>query len=108
MKRLVVLFALAGLSIASAKTYTVLIGEPAVVGNVQLKAGHYKVNIEGAKATLTSVASKKEAIEATGAAGTADKKFKETVVQLSKDSSGQIRLREIDFGGTSTKVEFNQ
>jgi hypothetical protein len=107
MKKFIVLFAAAGLSIASAKTYTVLLDRPAMAGNVQLKPGHYKVNVEGTTATLADVKKAKD-VEATGQVASADRKFPETTLQFSQDNNGQSRVHEIDLGGTTTKVQFNQ
>ena len=62
MKKLVVTFALLGLSIASAKSYSITLSNPAVAGNLQLKPGDYKVKLvepEG-KAVFTDMVSGKK------------------------------------------------
>jgi hypothetical protein len=106
MKKMFVVFALSGMAILSAKTYSVTIGEPAIVGTSTLKAGSYKLKIDGNSATLTDA--KGSAVEATGVAASADRKFTDTAVAMSTDTSGQNHVQEIDLGGTRTKVSFNQ
>jgi hypothetical protein len=51
--------ALSGMTLASAKTYNVNLIAPATAGAVQLKAGEYKLNIDGRVAKFTSVETNK-------------------------------------------------
>ncbi len=47
MRKLILLFAVAGLSVAGAKSYDVTFGSPAVLGAVQVPAGQYQLKYEG-------------------------------------------------------------
>ena len=51
--------ALSSMTLASAKTYNLNLIAPATAGTVQLKAGQYKLNIEGRVAKFTSVETNK-------------------------------------------------
>ncbi len=42
------------LSIAAAKTYDITLSSPVKAGSVQLKAGDYKIAIDGTKVTFTN------------------------------------------------------
>src|ERR1035441_8111493 len=43
------------LSVASAKTYDILLSSPTKAGNLQLKAGEYRLTVNGTKAIFTDV-----------------------------------------------------
>jgi hypothetical protein len=47
MKNLLLAFTLLGVSIASAKTYSITLTSPAAIGNSQLKSGEYKLELKG-------------------------------------------------------------
>jgi len=88
----------------SAKTYEITITAPTKAGSVQLKAGQYKVKVEGSNAIFTEMDSAKS-LTTPVKVETCDKKFDDTTVQITKD--GDInRLEEIDLGGSKTKLEF--
>ena len=98
-------FALAGLSIASAKTYHVTISDPSVVAGVQLKPGNYKLNLEGSKVLFIGNR-EKLAAEANATKETSPKKFEYTSVDF-KVTGGKYRIESISLGGTRTKLDFN-
>ncbi len=94
--------ALASLGVASAKSYEITLGSPAKLGANQLKAGQYKVKVDGNQATLTDLQSLKSytvpvTIEHNG------QKFDQTTVQTrSKDGVDQVF--QITLGGSDTKL----
>jgi hypothetical protein len=106
MKKFFVVAALAicSLSIVSAKTYEIILSSPTKAGNVELKAGQYKLKVDGANATFTDVNSAKSFTTPVKVQN-GDKKFDDTKVQTTKD--GNIdKIEEIDLGGSKTKLGF--
>ena len=69
------------------------------VGTTQLKAGDYKVEMQGDKAVFKSGG--KTVAEVPATMGASDKKYVYTSLS-SKDS----KLNEIDLGGTKSKIVF--
>jgi hypothetical protein len=104
MRRLLVVLDLASLAIVSAKTYEISLSAPTKAGSVQLKAGVYKLKVDGSNATFTEVNSQKS-FTTPVKVQTADKKFEDTTVQATKDNEGD-RINEIDLGGSTTKLGF--
>lgn len=98
--------ALASLSIASAKSYDIILSSPTKVTNVQLKPGEYKVQVQGSNAIFTDVESGKK-FTAPAAMKTADKKFDVTAVDTDKKADAD-HMQAIELGGTNTKIEFNE
>jgi hypothetical protein len=95
------LFGLATLTLgiaAAADPYTVQLTDTFSVGKAELKAGDYKVEMQGDKAVFTS-GKKIVAIPATLAK--TEQTFDSTVV-----ISQRTQLREIDLGGTQEKIVF--
>jgi len=95
---------LAGLPVASAKSFDVTIGEVSVVHNLRLKAGDYRLKLEGSNAIFTDADgnSFKTAVNVEQET----KKFPDTEV-LSTNDAGHERIEEIQLGGTKTKLKFN-
>ena len=95
---------LSSLGIASAKSFDVVLGAPAMAGSTELKAGEYKLKVEGTQATF---------IEADGGKSvtvpvkieTADHKFGQTSVETS-NQNGMDNIHTIDLAGSNTKLEF--
>jgi hypothetical protein len=100
-KKVLFTFAVVGLAVASAKSYTVNLYQTATIGKTELKAGEYRVDVNGDTATIRNgqfhgqVPVKVE---------TSDKKFPTTVVRLSDTG----KVQEIRLGGTTTKLVFNE
>jgi len=86
--------ALASLSIASAKSYDIVLSESAQAGTVQLNA--IFTNVETGKSVTTPVK-----VENTG------KKHDETAVD-STHESGANKLQAIELGGSDTTIEFGE
>ena len=101
-KKLVVsLIAFAGMALAAGKKYDLKLYEPAMVGNTQLKAGEYRVEVDGDKAVIKGYKLEKSATIKQEAA---DQKYDTTTVRLSAGEKPQIK--EIRLGGTKTKLVF--
>jgi hypothetical protein len=95
--------AFAGMALAAGKTYDLKLYEPAMVGNTELKAGEYRVEVTEGKATIKGGKVQKEAAVKVE---TADSKYNSTTVRLSAGEKPQIK--EIRLGGTKTKLIFSE
>jgi hypothetical protein len=95
---------LSSLGIASAKSFDVVLGAPTMAGNVQLKAGEYKLKIEGSQAVFTDAESSKS-FTVPVKVENADKKFDQTTVETTSQN-GMDNIRVIDLAGSTTKLEF--
>ena len=98
--------AVASLSVASAKSYDIVLANPTQVANQQLKPGEYKVKVEGNTAVFTDVESGKK-FTAPAKIETAPKKFDLTAVGTQKKSDVE-QMNSIELGGTNTKLEFSE
>jgi len=98
--------ALATLNIASAKSYDVTLGVPLMAGNTQLKAGQYKLKVDGNQVVFTNAENAKS-FTAPVRIESGDRKFDQTTIQ-SNNQNGTDSIREIDLGGSTTKLEFGQ
>lgn len=105
LKKWLIVFAFAGLSIASAKTYGITLLSPTKVGNTELKAGDYKVKLDGSKAILTNTQTRKS-FETAVKVEHSSRKFDRTAVDTSS-ASGSERLQAIELQGTTMKLDFN-
>lgn len=97
--------AVAALSIASAKSYDIILSTPTRVANNALKAGEYKVKVEGSNAVFTDVDSGKT-YSAPIKIENASKKFDVTAVGTQKKSDAD-RIQSIELGGTTTRIDFS-
>ena len=96
--------ALSTLSLASAKTYEITLSSPSKVGSTELKAGAYKLKVDGTTATFINVDTAKQ-VTATIKVDTVDKKYETTAVD-STNSGGVDQINAIELGGSKTKIEF--
>lgn len=104
MFRSLLLFAVLGLSLVSAKTFEITLDTPAKAGSVDLKAGKYNlVLMEDSKVRFTSANG--QAVETPAKTSTVEKKFSATQIDL-KQVNGAAQINEIDLGGTKTKIQF--
>lgn len=100
-------FAVAAVSVASAarmKSYEITFDRPAMVGNVQLPAGQYSMKVDATTIHFKNLETGKTA-DATGKVATATEKFDGTG-SVSENSNGSLKVKEIDLGGTTTKIQF--
>jgi lipopolysaccharide export system protein LptA len=97
-------FAVAALSLVSAKSFDLTFDQPAMVGNVQLPAGHYSLKVDASTIHFKNLDSGKT-VDATGKVATATQKF-DTTSSTSNDANGTLKVKEIDLGGTTTKIQF--
>jgi len=98
--------ALGSLSVAGAKSYDILLDGPTRVGSTQLKPGQYKVKVDGSQVVFTDATSEKSVTAAAKIASN-DKKFEHTTVQTNSQN-GVDNLQEIDLGGSTTKLQFDE
>ena len=98
--RFALAFAILGLAVASAKTYTVTLNQAATLNGAQLQPGTYKVEVVDQKAILHLG---KETSEAPVKVEDAGHKYDATTVRLANEN-GKVRLQEIHIGGTRTKL----
>jgi len=105
-KTLLLIGTLALASIASAKSYDIILSTPAKAGGVQLAAGEYSLKVQGANAVFTNVETGKSF---TAAVKTEDagKKFATTSVDCNT-KNGASQITSIELGGSSTKLELGE
>jgi hypothetical protein len=100
----VVCFATVAAGLASAADkYTITLSRPATVAGTALKAGDYKVTVDGDKATISNG---KSSVQAAVKVENADRKYSSTAVRFAT-SGEQYTLDEIHVGGTKTKLVFD-
>ena len=104
--RSLVAFTVLGLSVAGAKSYDVTLPQAVKAGSAELKPGSYSVVVDGSKVRFKESATGK-ITEADVTVGTADKKFSATQVDTTQ-ANGETTIREIDLGGTTTKLQFGK
>jgi hypothetical protein len=100
MKNLLLTFTLLGVSIASAKTYTITLSSPAAIGNSQLKSGENKLELKG---DSILVKDGKMVNEFPVHVENEARKFDNTSVTTSSQG-GSNRIEEIRLGGTTVKL----
>lgn len=96
--------ALSTLSLASAKTYDIMLTQAAKAGSVQLAAGEYRLKVEGDNAIFTNVDSNKKVTVPVKIQST-EKKFQVTAVDTN-DANGSNQVESIELGGSTTKLGF--
>ena len=106
MKKLAVIgFAvLSCLTIASAKSYDLTLTTLTKAGSVQLKPGEYRLKVEGTNATFVDVKSAKS-VTTPIKVETTEKKFNTTRVDTTRQNDTDV-IKEIELGGSKTKIEF--
>jgi hypothetical protein len=102
MTRLLLAFAVAGLAVASAKTYAIDLYQRAMLGTIELTPGHYSVDVADMKAVFRNGRIHGEAPVKTE---DADTKYSRTSVVLN-NSGGQMHIQEIHIAGTKLRLVF--
>ncbi len=97
---------LSGLGTASAKSYNVTIPAPSMAGATELKAGEYKLKVEGSQAVFTDVPSGKS-ISVPVKVENSDKKYSYTLLET-EDQNGMNIIRAIDLEGSNTRLTVGQ
>ena len=95
---------LSSIGIASAKSFDVVLGTPTMAGSTELKAGEYKLKIEGTQAVFTEAQGSKS-FTVPVKVQNADKKFDQTTVETT-NQNGMDNIRVIDLAGSTTKLQF--
>jgi hypothetical protein len=104
LRKVLPIFLVAGLAVASARSYTVSLFAPAMVGATQLTPGDYKVEVNEQKVTIRNG---KVQAESGVKVEQGDSKFDRTVVKYVNDGDGKVmHIQEIRIGGTKTKLVF--
>ena len=103
IKKILPVFLVAGLALASARSYTVNLFQPSLVGTTELKAGEYKLEVNDSKATI-----KRGKVETTSDVKVeeGDTKYDTTSVRYVNSADGKVKIQEIRLGGTKTKIVF--
>jgi hypothetical protein len=84
----------------AASTYHVKIADPTWVGTTELKPGEYEVKVDGDKITFKQG---KNVIAVSAKVETNASKFSDTQMDV-KTENGQAKLKELDLGGTKSKI----
>jgi hypothetical protein len=103
LKRLVIAALLLGVSLASAKSYTISLSDACKAGQAQLQPGQYTLKLDGNKVVLIDRTGR--SIEVTAKVETADRKYGQTAVAVSR-ADGASRIQWIALGGSKSKVVF--
>ena len=106
--RCVAILAAIGLVAGSAfadQSYRITLGTDSKIGNLEFKAGEYKLVVDAAKVRLTQANSGK-AVELEAKVEEADTKHDQTEIH-SKLVDGVSQISEIRIGGSKTRIAFN-
>jgi len=90
-------------AVASAKSFSVTLFQPSVVGGAELQPGEYKLEWNESKVVIRNG---KKSAEAVVKAEATEQKFDSTSVRY-ENVDGKYRIQEIRLGGTKTKLVFN-
>jgi len=100
-KRILMVFAVLGLAaIASAKSYSLRLFEPSLIGGKELKPGEYTLELQDQKVVIHHG---KQSCEAAVKVETADTKYSSTSVRYT-NGDGKYHVQEIHLGGTNMKL----
>ncbi len=91
-------------AIASAKSYSITLFEPSLIGGTELKPGEYTLELKDQKVVLHKG---KESCEAAVKVENADSKYASTTVRYS-NGDGKYHVQEIHLGGTNMRLVVNE
>lgn len=97
---------LASVGIASARTFDVIFSGPAMAGSTELKAGEYKLKVEGSQAVFTEAQGTKSYTVPVKIENN-QRKFDQTIVD-STSENGMDNVHAIQLGGSTMKLEFGR
>src|SRR3978361_1577275 len=92
------------ISMAVAKSLEVSFASPTKVGSVELKAGDYRLNVDGTKAVFTDVSTLKT-FKTNVKVENSDTKFNNTRVVTSTEGGSTV-VKQIEIGGSKMKAVF--
>jgi hypothetical protein len=104
LRKVLPFFLVAGLAVASARSYTVNLFQPSLVGTTELKPGEYKLEVNDQTAVISKG---KVRTESAVKVEEGDTKFESTTVRYVTAADGKVKIQEIRLGGTKTKLVFN-
>ncbi len=84
----------------AASTYHVKIADPTWIGTTELKPGEYDVKVDGDKITFKQG---KNVVAVAAKVETSATKYSDTQMDI-KTENGQAKLKELDLGGTKSKI----
>jgi hypothetical protein len=86
------------------KSYEITLANATKAGNVQLKAGQYRLKVEGDKAVFTDMDTDKQ-FSVPVKVENAAKKFDETRLDTNSDGKTDT-IKDIQLGGSTTQIDF--
>lgn len=106
MKKLTLITVLvaASLSIASAKSYEVVLQAPATAGHTELRAGHYRVKVNGGFAEFFNMDTERATMVPVKVEASTTK-FDTTAVE-SKTENGTMQIQSIELQDSNSVLEF--
>lgn len=104
MKKILLALGIAGLAMASPKSYSINLYQPAMVGATTLAPGEYRVDVVDQKAVIRNG---KIHGEAPVKVESADTRYGTTTVRF-LNADGKMHIQEIHIGGTKTKLVFSE
>jgi len=99
-KALLFVCLLAGMALASTKSFTVTLFEPATIGGTELKAGDYKCELQDQKIVIKHG---RQTTEAAVKVESGEAKYSSTSVRYA-NADGKNKVEEIRVGGTNMKI----
>jgi len=102
----VAVLALASFTVASAKSYDIILNGPAKAGSLQLQAGTYTLKLKGDTAIFISTASGKS-FTAPVKLDNSGKKHDVTAVDSVTENGSEV-IKSIKLGGSATTLEFSE
>lgn len=103
MLRIAVALLTVALSMASANTYRVNLFQPAVLAGTELKAGEYRLELDGGRIQLRNG---QVLVEADVKVENVPQQHRNTSLRL-ENESGRMHIREIRLGGTNLRLVVN-
>ena len=97
---------LSSVGLVHARSHTVILSEPAFAGNIQLPPGEYEVKLEGNNAVMKNV-DKDKTFTAPVKVESEPMKHERTAL-LTGEEGGESHIQAIEFGGSHTKLIFEQ
>jgi hypothetical protein len=98
--------ALSTAAFASPKSYEILLSAPTRTGNVQLAAGEYRLQVQGANAVFTNVDTNRSVVAPVKISTT--QKHDQTAVVETKTGAGSATLTSIELGGSTETLDFSE